>query len=212
MSQRIAELEKSETERKRAEEALKESEEILQVLVNATRETLLLIDTEGTVLLANEVVAQRLGKSVQELIGTSLYDHFLPDVAQSRKKQFDKVAITGEPVHFEDTREGRFFGIYCYPVFNKEGKVSRVAIFAHEITEQKQAEKKLLESEERHRILSEKSSVGMYLIQDNLFRYVNQAFAQIFGYTREEIVDRLGPMDFIVPEDRKWVAESTNND
>ena len=52
----------------------------------------------------------------------------------------------------------------------------------------------------------------MYLIQDNLFRYVNQAFAQIFGYTREEIVDRLGPMDFIVPEDRKWVAESTNND
>ncbi len=57
MSQRIAELEKSETERKRAEEALKESEEILQVLVNATRETLLLIDTEGKVLLANEVVA-----------------------------------------------------------------------------------------------------------------------------------------------------------
>ncbi len=108
--------------------------------------------------------------------------------------------------------EERFFGIYCYPVFNKEGKVSRVAIFAHEITKQKQAEKKLLESEERHRILSEKSSVGMYLIQDNLFRYVNQAFAQIFGYTREEIVDRLGPMDFIVPEDRKWVAESTNND
>lgn len=86
MSQRIAELEKSETERKRAEEALKESEEILQVLVNATRETLLLIDTEGKVLLANEVVAWRLGKSVQELIGTSLYDHFPPDVAQSRKK------------------------------------------------------------------------------------------------------------------------------
>jgi PAS domain-containing protein len=76
MYQRISELEKSETERKQAEELLKESEAILRALINATRETLILIDKEGTILVANEVVAQRLGKSFQELIGTCLYNHF----------------------------------------------------------------------------------------------------------------------------------------
>jgi len=109
MYQRIAELEKSENKCKQAENLLEGNEAILRVLINATRETLILIDKEGSILVANEVVAQRLGKSSQELIGTCLYNHFPPDIAKSRKEHFDKVTITGESIRFEDTRAGRFY-------------------------------------------------------------------------------------------------------
>jgi len=115
----------------------------LGILLDAAHESLVLIDREGTILLSNTVGAQRLGKSVQEFVGTCLYDHFPPDVGPSRKEQYNKVAITGQPVYFQDTRAGRFFEQYCYPVSSEEGTVDRVAIFAHEITGRKQAERTL---------------------------------------------------------------------
>ncbi|MGC8654280.1 MAG: hybrid sensor histidine kinase/response regulator [Candidatus Kryptoniota bacterium] len=58
------------------------------------------------------------------------------------------------------------------------------------------------------RLLAESSLTGVYLIQDNLFRYVNQAFALMFGYEIDEIVDRMGPMDLTAPEDRPLVLEN----
>ena len=43
---------------------------------------------------------------------------------------------------------------------------------------------------------------GVYLIQDGKFRYVNPVLAQAFGYRPDEIIDRLGPLDLVHPEDR----------
>jgi len=68
--------------------------------------------------------------------------------------------------------------------------------------------KALSESENKFRDLSEKSLVGIYLIQDELFRYVNPKFAEIFGYDADEIIDRMGPGDLPVPEDRHMVEEN----
>ncbi|MGD2134669.1 MAG: PAS domain S-box protein [Gemmatimonadales bacterium] len=61
---------------------------------------------------------------------------------------------------------------------------------------------------ERYRDLAEESLVGVYLIQDGLFRYVNPRLAQIFGYTVDELVDRCGPLDLTMPEDRQRVTEN----
>ena len=137
------------SERKRAEEVIRESEETLRSMINSTNEALLLTDTEGTILVANEVLAQKLGKSLWELTGTSQYDYFPPHVAQYRKEQYDKVVSTRRPVHFEDEREGRSFGIFAYPVFGDDGEVSKIAIFAQDITKRKQ------EQEEREKLISE---------------------------------------------------------
>jgi PAS domain S-box-containing protein len=69
-------------------------------------------------------------------------------------------------------------------------------------------EKALRESESKFRDLSEKSLVGIYLIQHGLFRYVNPRFAEIFRYDVEEIVDKKSPGDLVAPEDRNKVEES----
>lgn len=128
------------TDRKRTEAALRASEEALRSLFNATDEALFLIDTGGTILMGNEVLARRIGKSIGELIGTCQYEHFPPDVATSRRKQYDKVINTGKPVHFEDERAGMTFRISAYPVFDEERKVVKIAVFVVDITERKRAE------------------------------------------------------------------------
>lgn len=64
------------------------------------------------------------------------------------------------------------------------------------------------ESEEKFRILVEKSLVGVYIIQDDRFLHVNPRFADIFGYTQEEIIHRLKVADIVLPEDRDLVASN----
>ena len=51
------------------------------------------------------------------------------------------------------------------------------------------------------RDLAEKSLVGIYLIQDKLFRYTNERMGQIFGYSVEDIIDRMGPEHLVYSED-----------
>jgi PAS domain S-box-containing protein len=59
--------------------------EALRALLNATIESSVLINIEGKILAINQVGAQRLGKSADELIGVSVDDYFPPDVAKFRK-------------------------------------------------------------------------------------------------------------------------------
>ncbi|RMG00347.1 MAG: PAS domain S-box protein, partial [Nitrospirae bacterium] len=49
---------------------------------------------------------------------------------------------------------------------------------------------------------------GVYLIQDGIFRYVNPRFCEIFGYSSDEIIDRMGPRDLTHPEDWPTVSEN----
>ena len=61
----------------------------------------------------------------------------------------------------------------------------------------RQVEEALRQSEASYRIVTEGSLAGVYLIQDGKFRYVNPVLAQAFGYTPDELIDRLGPSDLV---------------
>ncbi|MGE5812153.1 MAG: PAS domain S-box protein, partial [Ignavibacteria bacterium] len=64
------------------------------------------------------------------------------------------------------------------------------------------------ESEEKFRKLAEKTLVGIYIIQDDVFKYINPKFAEIFEYEIDEVIDKLGPFDLTLPADRKIVKEN----
>ena len=91
---------------------------------------------------------------------------------------------------------------------DESGKPVRQFGILQDITERRRSEDELSEMKERFRVVTESSLTGIYLIQDNRFRYVNPAMAQMFGYTVDELVDRLGPTDLVYPEDRALVAEN----
>ncbi len=128
------------TKRKSAQEALHERERTLDALINAPTETAILIDTKGTILAINRIGAKRHGQKESEIIGTELYDYLPPKLAKSRKAMSNKVIRSGEPIRFQDEREGRYFDHNIYPVFDDRGKVTALAINARDITRHRQAE------------------------------------------------------------------------
>jgi PAS domain S-box-containing protein len=72
----------------------------------------------------------------------------------------------------------------------------------------KQTEEALLESEAKYRAVVESSLVGVFVIQDGLFRLVNERWCEIYGYTCDEAVDKMSPWDLIHPEDKKIIEEN----
>ncbi|HSD59172.1 MAG TPA: PAS domain S-box protein [Methanotrichaceae archaeon] len=131
------------TERKRAEEALRESEETLHVFLNAIPEPALLLNAQMMILASNKAMAVSLGRSIDELIGKNAFDFIPPHIAEPRRARVDKVILSAEPVCFEDSRAGRHFINYVSPILDESRKVSRVVIFAVDITERKLAEEEL---------------------------------------------------------------------
>jgi PAS domain S-box-containing protein len=126
------------TERKRAEDALRQSEETARGLLNATADAAFLIDVTGTVLALNQTTAKNAGKSTDELLGACIYDSLAPDVAKARKARVDEAVRSGKPVHFEDERGGRWFDNSLYPILDAQGTVARVAVYGRDITDQRQ--------------------------------------------------------------------------
>lgn len=127
-------------ERKQVEAAFVESEGRFRALMNASPNAVMLLDRDGTLLILNEVVAERFGRSVQELTGTPVYDYFSPEVAARRKEIVGEVFSTGRPVRFVDEREGRVLYNSLFPVADAEGNVVRVAVLSYDITEQRRSE------------------------------------------------------------------------
>jgi PAS domain S-box-containing protein len=131
-----------------------------RALVNAPIEAAILLDTSGIILALNEIAAQRLGKSADELVGLCAYDVFPPALAKSRKAQVDRALRSGAPVRFEDKREGRFFDHSLYPVFDAQKKVTQIAVFVHDVTHRKQAEERIRTYQERIRSLASQLSLA----------------------------------------------------
>lgn len=160
------------------------NEAVWQALMNATHESLVLIDSEGTVLMSNKTGAHRLGITVEQLIGTCLYAHFSPDVAKLRKQQWDGVFSTGEPVHFQDVRAGRHYELYCYPVVTQARHVYKAAIFARDITESRTTGELLQKERETFFSILEKAPYGILVNdQEGNFRVINPEATNITGYT-----------------------------
>ncbi len=85
------------------------------------------------------------------------------------------------------------------PIFNADGKITHFVAVEEDITERKEVEKKLKESEERHRMLLERlpESVVVYDMEGKAI-FVNPAFEKTFGWSRDEVLGR--KIDFVPPE------------
>ena len=177
------------SERKGAEEALRWSEETARALLNATTDSVFLIDSGGSVLALNEMAAKRLNARVDEMLGACLYDFLPSDLAKRRKTRFDEVFRTGKPVYFEDERQGIWFDNCVYPISDVSGKVMKLAIYGRDVTEQKRTEEALQKSEEKYRTILEAIEEGYYEVDLNgNFTFFNDSLCRMLGYTRAELM------------------------
>lgn len=128
------------TKVKQGEKNLKQSNTELQAILNATQESIFLLDKNGIVLIINSTAAERLNGKDSDIIGHCIYDFFPPDVAARRRANVENVFATGKMLSVEDHREERFFSLNYYPIFDENHTVISIVIFAQEITERKRSE------------------------------------------------------------------------
>ncbi len=195
------------SERKEAEEALRESRATARGLLDATQESLLLLDKEGTIIAVNQTAARRHQRKPEELIGKNRFEMLSENLRESRKAHFNRVLQTGNPADFEDARDGMVFHHVYYPVQDKQGVIMGVAIFAQDITERKRAEEAIRESQERLSTILKTTNQGFWLVdKDTLTLDVNNAMCEILGRAKGEIIGRK-IYDFLDEESRSKVRK-----
>jgi PAS domain S-box-containing protein len=203
------------TGRKNAEEELKASKSKLDLaLASAGMGTWILNLADGKRHFDDQIY-HLLGINPDTFQGTpeEFFHVIHPEDHEKVKEALDRTINLGlpyEPEYRVILPDGtiRFIAARGMMTLDDTGKPMRIDGVGWDITERKQIEEALLESESKFRDLSEKAMVGVYLIQDNLFKYVNAEFARIFGYSIDEMTDKLGPADVIFPDDLPLVEES----
>ncbi|MFM8320624.1 MAG: PAS domain S-box protein [Chloroflexota bacterium] len=188
------------TDRHLAATRLQESEQTLRAILNATLESVFLIDLSGIVLQANAYGCQRLGRSVEETLGQNLYDLIPPEVGARRRAEVERVLETGGPVAFEDQRGSRYLLNSVYPLFDSQGKVDRLAIYGRDITDRVLAGQRLREESEKLRQTNERFEQLAGNIDEFFWvmnrdkedpslqiEYFSPAFEKIYGLGRERI-------------------------
>ena len=127
---------------------IRAQEEIARLLLNASHDAAYLIKIDGTILTLNEPGAHELGQLISEMLGKCIWDFLPSEIAQQRKERIEQVFCSGEPVFFEDKCSGRCLDNAIYPLFDGMGKLERIAIYTHNITERKCMEDALLMAKE----------------------------------------------------------------
>jgi two-component system cell cycle sensor histidine kinase/response regulator CckA len=140
------------TVRKRVEAEHQASEMSLRALLNATTEVAFLMDKDGVSVAFNDAVALSMGVSLDQIHRVSVLDLLPPELAETRKARLEEVLRTGKPVRFEDYGLGAWWDNSAFPVFDDQGNVVRLAVFARDITERKRLEEQLIQSQKMEAI------------------------------------------------------------
>lgn len=209
---KVIEIARDVTEREKLYKEIKESEKKYRALVESSTDGIA-IHQDGKIVYVNTAGWKMLGYgSDKEVIGRHISDFVHPDHREIIKTRIKTMLETRKPTPFPEEKFLRKDGsivdveVSAVPITYK-GKPAVQVIF-RDIIERKRVEEELKESENKFRGLAEKSLVGVYLIQDGVFKYVNPRLARIFGYTVEELIEKKGPKDLVFPKDWPIVEEN----
>ncbi len=199
------------TERKRAEEMLRLSEERNSKLIETAPVGICVTNTEGHFESVNETYTAIYGYSREELLG----QHFSLVVPASERPKWveahsrfiaGKADVRGE--FNVVTKSGKRLTILADSarITGADGQIKKVT-YVLDITERKRAEQLLRLSEDRLQSMVNAAPVGICVTNaEGNFEAVNDAYLGIYGYTREELVGQ--PFSMVVPpnEKQKWMA------
>jgi PAS domain S-box-containing protein len=141
------------TERRRAEEALRESEERYRTLVENATDAIYMVDAHENILSVNQTTARFLGKRPEKLIGKKVSDIFPPEIAARFTEEFRLTFRTGQSIMACDRLDAGWTELWVStslnPIRNSSGEVVAIMGVTRDITEQKRLERELQETNEQ---------------------------------------------------------------
>ncbi len=189
------------TQRKKTEEALRESEEKYRLFVERASDGITIVQ-DRIIKYINPRLAEMLGRTTDEVVGTSFEKYVDPaELAGVEDRYRLRMQEMPVPTIYEtilQDRDGnRIYVEFNAGIINYEGKPADLVI-VRDITERKQVEEALRGSEEKMRAIFESSVDGIYVtnLEYNLLE-VNNACIQIFGYSNKKEVLGQNVLNFL---------------
>src|SRR5918997_2308912 len=182
------------TERRRAEEALRESEERYRTLVEAVQEGIAFVAPEGGLIsYCNEAYAQIMGLTPEAMVGRSFFD-FLEGEEREKALRQREMRHEGLSSSYEVTARAadgteKILSATGSPIFDAEGSYAGAVQTIVDVTERRRSEQELREAEELFRGAFDDAAVGMALNNlDGRFIQVNRSLCEMLGYEEEELL------------------------
>jgi diguanylate cyclase (GGDEF)-like protein/PAS domain S-box-containing protein len=192
------------TKRKRAEQALRESEERLRLVVSNAPVIVFAVDRDGIFTLSEGNGLEAMGLRPGEAVGLSIFDMFA-DIADMEDNL--KRALAGEAFTNITEVAGVTFETRCAPLRDGNGQICGLIGVAIDISERQRTEEALRESEERFRRLSAASFEGIFIHEEGKILDADEGFARMLGYELSEVIGRHS-CDFLAPECRDLVRKN----
>ncbi|MEI6309362.1 MAG: PAS domain S-box protein [bacterium] len=162
---------------------LQQSRADLRAILDASPDIIALIDRDGAILEANREAYHFLGKK-PELIGErKIQDLFSSLVPKSRRKMAEIAASHGHEVAFEERIDDHDIEFRIFPILDPREQVSRLAVFARDISTRRWLEHSLAQSETRlHQVLENMSDLVTEIDGEGRLIYVSPGFPRTLGY------------------------------
>ncbi len=202
------------TDRKRAENGLRQSEERFRELYDRAPVGYCEYDIEGRITNVSLTDLEMLGYTREEMVGKYVWE-FNIGAETVRQQVLEKLKGFRPPgqdlERIYRRKDGTTFPVLIKDrlIVNEQEKITGIRCTIQDITDHKRAEEKLRESEERFRQLAENIREVFYVYEDGIPRYVSPAYAEIWGRSPQSLFeDPKSFLETIHLEDRDHVKES----
>ena len=199
------------TGRKKAEEAMAAAQRQVQSIIDNTTAIIYAFDLEERFLLANTTLAELLNSTPEKMIGKRRHDFMPKDDADWHEANDRQVIEAGKALEFEEYSQLKGRSITWlttkFPLRDAQGRIYAVAGISADVSERKQAEEMLRESEERYRgVVENTTAIVLRVDPSGVINFANSRALEFFGYTADELIGRHA-VGTIVP-----ARESTGRD
>ncbi|MBI9066641.1 MAG: PAS domain S-box protein [Salinivirgaceae bacterium] len=195
------ELTKLKLEFESHQQVLDEQNQLINQLIEATSNPIFYKNKKGIYLGCNQAFANFIGRKKEDIIGKTVYDISPKELADKYRQQDDAFfenPITQRYEHKVQHADGQLMDVVFFknPIINGNGKIIGLVGHMLNITDIKNAEKKLEESEKRYRFFSDITTEGIVIHEGMIALDMNKSFEKMLEYSREEILNR-SLFDFI---------------
>jgi PAS domain S-box-containing protein len=193
------------TERKRIEEALRESEARYRAVIESQIDLISRYRPDTTLTFVNDAYCQFYGKTREELIGHSYLFMIAPEFRDLVRQETENLAknprpIVGEYLNYRHDGKACWIQLVVHCISDEKGRVVELQAVGRDVTDRKRAEEALVESELKYRMLFKSMGQGFYLAQilydeegipcDYMYIDVNSAFEHIMGLQQAHLIGK----------------------
>ena len=168
---------------------IQESEHKYSELVEQASDVILLFNASNKIVEANSYACQELGYSRQEFLDLKLQEIIAADELIKKAAELDKL-LAGDTVHYEINLLKKDGGIISCDIISKRLSSGNILAIARNISEKKQAEAQIKNSERKFRTLFEKSNDAIFIMDNIKIIDCNPATEKLFNISRTEIIGK----------------------